>query len=228
MKNSTEFDTVDVDWLGHASVKLEDSDNFTVYVDLWNDVMGEENDEADVVVSTHDHFDHFDKKAIQSIKKRDTVLILTEDSEGDAPEEVQKKIIKPGTSIKARDQRFKGVHAYNLDKFREPDTPYHPKGLSTGVIFELDDLSFYHMSDTDPIPELEDIDEDIDVAFVPVGGKYTMDQEEAIEAINMFNPEKVVPIHYGYVDGTTADVEKLEEDIREKTEAEPVILESNI
>jgi len=227
MKNPAKFDTVEVNWLGHASIKLRDSDGFTVYIDPWSDVMGQENDEADVIVSTHDHFDHFDKNAIQSLKKRDTVLILTEDSEDDAPEEMQKKVIKPGTRIKARDHRFKGVHAYNLDKFREPDTPYHPKGLCTGVVFELDGIKFYHMSDTDPIPELDHIDEDIDVAFVPVGGKYTMDQDEAIEAINMFNPEKVVPIHYGYVDGTTADLERLEEDIREKTEAEPVIVEAS-
>lgn len=186
--------------------------------------MKGEYEDADIIVSTHDHFDHFDKKMIQSLKKRDTVLICTEDSKDEVPEDITYKVIEPNRSVKFKNHRFRGVHAYNLDKFREPDTPYHPKGFCTGVIFEMDGLKFYHMSDTDPIPELEDID-GIDVAFVPVGGKYTMDQEEAIEAIKMFEPEKVVPIHFGQVDGTEADVEKLERSMKLETDSEPVILE---
>lgn len=227
MESNASFDGVEVEWLGHASVKLKDSDGFTVYIDPWSDVMegNREYEKADVIVSTHDHFDHFDKKMVQQLKKRDTVLVCTEESEEEVPEDLSHKVIEPNRSVKVKNHIIKGVHAYNLDKFREPDTPYHPKGFCTGVIFELDGTKFYHMSDTDPIPELEDIDEDVDVAFVPSGGHYTMDQEEAIEAINKFNPQNVVPIHYGHIDETTADTEKLEEDIREETEAEPVILE---
>lgn len=229
MRGSHEFETVNVEWIDHASVKLKGSDGFTVYLDPWSDVMDSINDyeKADVIVSTHDHFDHFDKKAIQSLKKKGTVLVLTEESEEEAPEEPKKKVIRPGSNVKAHDHRFEGVHAYNIDKFREPDTPFHPKGFSTGVIFELDDLTFYHASDTDPIDEMDELaDRDIDVAFMPVGGHYTMDQEEAIEAINKVEPEKVVPIHYGYVDKTSADVEKFEDDVREKTDSEPFVLES--
>ena len=228
MRGSHEFDTVEVDWIDHASIKLKDSDGFTVYVDPWSDVMdaNKEYEKADVIISTHDHFDHFDKKAIQALKKRNTVLILTEQSEDDAPEEMETKVIKPGTSVKARGHRFKGVEAYNVDKFREPDTPFHPKGLCTGVIFELDGLKFYHASDTDPIDEMDKLaDEGIDVAFMPAGGHYTMDQEEAIEAVKKVNPGKVVPIHYGYVDQTTADPEKFREDVERETGSEAVILE---
>lgn len=226
MRGSTDFDTVQVDWIDHATVKLKDSDGFTVYIDPWSDVLDGNEEKADVIISTHDHFDHFDKKAIQALKKKSTVLILTEESEEDAPEEMETKTIEPGTSIKAHDHRFKGVHAYNVDKFREPDTPFHPKGLCTGVIFELDGIKFYHASDTDPIEEMDKLsDEDIGVAFMPVGGHYTMDQEEAIEAINKVEPGKVVPIHYGYVDKTSADTEKFKEDVREETDSEPVVLE---
>lgn len=225
MRGSTEFDTVQVDWIDHATVKLKDSDGFTVYIDPWSDVLDGDEEKADVIVSTHDHFDHFDKKAIQALKKRNTVLILTEDSEDDAPEEMETKVIKPGTSIKAHDHRFKGVHAYNVDKFREPDTPYHPKGLCTGVIFDLDGLTFYHASDTDPIDEMDRLaEENIDVAFMPAGGHYTMDQEEAVEAVKKVKPKKVVPIHYGYIDETTCDTEKFRDDIERETESEAVIL----
>ncbi|MFB6242047.1 MAG: MBL fold metallo-hydrolase [Candidatus Nanosalina sp.] len=222
------FDTVEVDWLGHASLKFEDSDGFRVYVDPWSDVMDDnrEYDKADVIVTTHKHFDHFDKKAIQALKKRGTVVICTEDSEEDVPEDLEAKVIRPNSTVKAKGKRFRGVQAYNVDKFREPDTPFHPKGLCTGVIFELDGVKFYHASDTDPIEEMEDLaGENIDVAFLPIGGHYTMDQDEAIEALKMIQPEKVVPIHYGFVENTSADVGRFEEEVREETDAEPVVIE---
>jgi len=219
------FDGVDVEWFGHASVKLKDSDGFTVYVDPWSDVMGKEEYEgADLIISTHDHFDHFDKKMIQKLKKRDTVLVSTEESMSDVPEDVTSKVIQPDRSVKAKGHRVKGVHAYNVDKFREEDQPFHPKGFCTGVIIELDGTTFYHLSDTDPIPEMDKL-ADIDVAFVPIGGKYTMDQEEALEAIKKFEPGKVVPIHYGTVEGTTADISKFERDLELETNSELVVLE---
>ena len=222
------FDSVEVEFLGHASLKFTDSDGFTVYVDPWSDVMDDnrEYEKADVIVTTHDHFDHFDKKAIQMLKKRGTVVICTEDSEEDVPEDLEARVIKPGSSVKARNRRFRGVEAYNIDKFRSPDQPFHPKGLCTGVIFELEGVKFYHTSDTDPIDEMEKLgDEKIDVAFLPVGGYYTMNQDEAIEAVNMIKPGKVVPIHYGYVDKTDADIEKFREDVEDKTDSEPVVMD---
>ncbi|MFB6145715.1 MAG: MBL fold metallo-hydrolase [Candidatus Nanohaloarchaea archaeon] len=226
MRGSTTFGTVEVDWFDHASLKFKDSDGLVVYVDPWSEVMSGELEKADVIISTHDHFDHFDKKMIQELKKKGTVVVCTEDSEDEVPEDLESKVIKPGRSVKAKGLRIRGVYAYNVDKFREPDTPFHPKGFCTGVIFELDGLKFYHASDTDPIPEMEDLSgEKIDVAFMPVGGHYTMDQEEAIEAINMVNPAKVVPIHYGFVDQTSADVEKFREDVEDSTGSEPVIME---
>jgi len=66
------IESVEIDWLGHATVKLKDSDGKTVYIDPWNDVMESPNEQADLIISTHNHFDHFDKKAIQSLKKKGT------------------------------------------------------------------------------------------------------------------------------------------------------------
>lgn len=221
------FDTVDVEWLGHASVKLEDSDGFTVYIDPWSDIMDDNRnyEKADVIVTTHEHFDHFDKKAIQSLKKCGTVVICTEDSEDDVPQDLEVRVIRPNSSVKANGKRFRGVQAYNVDKFRSPDEPFHPKGLCTGVIFELDGVKFYHASDTDPIDEMQGLsEENIGVAFLPVGGHYTMDQEEAIEAIKMIQPGKVVPIHFGTVDNTEADLGRFKNDVNQETDSEPVIL----
>lgn len=220
------IESVEVDWIGHATVKLEDSDGKVVYIDPWSEVMKNKTGKADLIISTHNHFDHFDKKAIQALKKRSTVLVCTENSISEVPEDLSHKVIKPGTGVDAKGVHIRGVHAYNIDKFREPDTPYHPKGFSTGVIFELDGIKFYHAADTDPIQEMERLwEENIDVAFLPIGGKYTMDQEEVIAAIQMIRPEKVVPIHYGYIDHTDADIEKFKEEVKEKTGAEPLVFD---
>lgn len=221
-----EFGSVSVEWLGHASVKFEDSDGFTVYIDPWSDVMGGNKtyDKADLIISTHDHFDHFDVKAIQRLKKDDTVLVCTAESEEEAPEDIETRVIRPNSTVKAHGHRIRGVHAYNVDKFRSPGEPFHPKGFSTGVIIELDGQKFYHASDTDPVQEMEDLPGDIEVAFLPVGGHFTMDQDEAIEAIEMFEPGKVVPIHFGHIEQTTADMEKFEEDVKGNTGAELVVL----
>ena len=232
MRGSTIFDTVYIDWLGHASVKLQDSDGFTVYIDPWSDLLSDRDfskmDKADIIITTHDHKDHFDVKAIQALKKRETVLVGTEDSKDDVPQDISYDTLKPNRRVKSHGREIRGFHSYNIDKFRSPDVPYHPKGFCVGVMFRMDGLTFYHASDTDPVPEMEQLaDEEIDLAFLPVGGKYTMDQEEAIDAIKMIEPEKVVPIHYGYLDETTCDTEKFSEDVRENTDAEPIIIDRN-
>lgn len=224
-------DGVDLYWLGHASLKLVDSDSFTVYVDPWNEVMQEASEypSADVVISTHDHHDHFDVKAIQAVKKDDTVVICAEESADDVPEDVSYKALAPDRTAKAHKLRVHGVPAHNVDKFRSPDVPYHPAGFGFGAVFALDGVTFYHAGDTDPIPAMDRLAErDIDVAFLPVGGTYTMDQDEAVKAATRIQPDRVVPIHYGTVEETTADVERFADDIREETAADPLVLERQV
>ena len=225
MSSSYTEGSVEATWIGHATVKLVDSDGFTVYIDPWTDLMDYE-DEADVIVVTHDHFDHFDKKAIQQLKKRDTVLVCTSECAEDAPVDVETKVLEEGRSVKAKGIRFKGVPAYNNERFRSPDEPFHPRGQCFGVIFELDGKKFYHASDTDHIPEMSDLkNEKINLAFLPAGGTYTMDQNDAVDAVKDIDPDRIVPIHYGFVDGTTADPGKFEDWVNESTQAKAVILD---
>lgn len=225
MTSSHTEGSVEVTWIGHATVKLEDSDGFTVYIDPWTDLK-DYSDEADVIVVTHDHFDHFDKKAIQQLKKRDTILVCTEDCAEDAPAEMTTKTLEEGRSVKAHGKRFRGVPAYNDERKRENGEPFHPRGQCFGVIFELDGKKFYHASDTDHIPEMKNLkDEKINLAFIPVGGTYTMDQVDAIDAVKDIDPDRVVPIHFGFVEGTSADTEKFGDRVDAATKAKAVILD---
>lgn len=219
-----EFASTEVEWLGHASVKLK-NEGLTIYIDPWNDVMSNEYEDADIIVSTHDHFDHFDPDLIDELSKEDTVVILTEESKDEAPKDLETKVIAPGESVDVKGVRFEGVHAYNVDKFRNENEPFHPKGFCTGIILDLEGTRFYHASDTDPIDEMEAL-ENIDIAFLPVGGYYTMNQEEAVDAVKKFNPRKVVPIHFGTVENTSADPERFKEEVEEETDSEVIVLRS--
>ncbi|MDY6770287.1 MAG: MBL fold metallo-hydrolase [Candidatus Nanohaloarchaea archaeon] len=222
-------DGVEVYWLGHAAVKLVDSDDQAFYIDPWSEVMHEadEHPAADIIVATHDHRDHFDVKAIQAVKKPGTMLVCTEESVEQVPEDVSHKVIAPDRSVTVHGKRIRGVPAYNVDKFREAGVPYHEEGFGVGVVFDVDGVTVYHAGDTDPIPAMAELP-DIDLAFLPVGGTYTMDQDEAVEAVQMVQPERVAPIHYGTIDGTAADVDRFADDVREQTDAEPVVLERQV
>lgn len=227
MEFPTEVNSVDVYWLGHATVRLESVDGFTIYIDPWHEVMQEAAErKADVIIATHDHDDHFDIKALQAIKKRDTIVVCTEESADDVPPDVYYDTLKPNRMVKAHGMQIRGIPAYNVNKFRSPDDPYHPEGFGLGVLFSLDGITFYHAGDTDVIEEMHDLaDEDIEVAFLPVGGTYTMDQDEAINAVQLIQPDQVVPIHYGYLEETTADIDRFQKDVETLTDAEPLILE---
>jgi L-ascorbate metabolism protein UlaG (beta-lactamase superfamily) len=106
-----------------------------------------------------------------------------------------------GEEEKLEGLTVKTVPAYNIDK------PFHPRGSGAGYIIEIDGVKIYHAGDTDFIPEMKEIE--VDVALIPVGGKYTMDLEQAKEALEAIKADKVIPMHYGALPETQADVEKL-------------------
>jgi L-ascorbate metabolism protein UlaG (beta-lactamase superfamily) len=88
------------------------------------------------------------------------------------------------------------VRAYNVNKFREPGVPFHPREADhVGYVVEVDGVRLYFAGDTDQIPEMDEID--CDVALLPVSGTYTMTAEEAAEAAKVLDPIIAVPMHYG-------------------------------
>jgi L-ascorbate metabolism protein UlaG (beta-lactamase superfamily) len=76
----------------------------------------------------------------------------------------------------------------------------HPRGSNVGFVFELGGLTVYHAGDTGRVPEMANLGP-IDVALLPIGGTYTMDETEAADAVNDVRPKVAVPIHYGYATG---------------------------
>lgn len=181
------------------SIKIEKEK--IIYMDTYE--MQEEKHDADIIFITHTHYDHFSLKDIEKVKKKDTVIVGPE-----GIEEVQKigflkeniKIVKPNQSYEIEGIKVETVPAYNLDK------KFHPKENEwVGYILNLQGAKYYIAGDTDDIEEIRNIK--CDVAFIPIGGTYTMDAKEAATLVNVMQPKIVVPTHYGSIVGRKEDAQ---------------------
>lgn len=178
-----------------SSIRIEGSK--LIYLDPYK--RGKASHDADIVFITHSHYDHLDGPSLGNVVKKDTVIVCPESV---AREISAKDIItmKAGQKKEIGDISVEAVPAYNLNK------NYHPKANGwLGYIITMDGVRYYAAGDTDALPELEDID--CDIAFVPVGGTYTMTAAEAAELVNRIGPKVAVPIHYGTIVGRAADAE---------------------
>ena len=145
---------------------------------------------ADVILVTHEHFDHFDRDAIDSLKKDSTQVI--------ANSSVQ-KMLGFGTAMVNGESRAIGkaitldaVPAYNTTVGR---TQFHPKGRDNGYVLTVDSLRIYIAGDTEDIPEMAKL-KDIDVAFLPCNQPYTMTPQQVAKAAKTIKPKVLFPYHY--------------------------------
>jgi L-ascorbate metabolism protein UlaG (beta-lactamase superfamily) len=182
-------------WLGHASVRIVGPP--VIYVDPWK--LADGAPRADLILVTHEHHDHFSPDDINKIAKPSTAYV--------APASVAARLsgavhsVRPGDRLSLQGVDIRAMPAYNIGK------PFHPKSAGhVGYVITLAGRSIYIAGDTDKIPEMSDLK--VDVAMLPVGGKYTMTAEEAAQAANEIRPGVAVPMHFGTVVGGQADAEQ--------------------
>jgi len=193
-----------IHWLGHDSFRLDGSS--TVYIDPWK--LSADAPPADLILVTHDHYDHFSPDDIARVSTPRTTLIgpasVTAEVDG-----VAAVTLCAGETATVGGVTVAAVAAYNIDKFRQPGEVFHPLAAGgLGYIVELDGRRIYHAGDTDAIPEMRDVR--CDVALLPVSGTYVMTAEEAAEACRMISAAAAVPMHYGDIVGTAADAARFE------------------
>jgi L-ascorbate metabolism protein UlaG (beta-lactamase superfamily) len=120
-------------------------------------------------------------------------------------------ILGPGDSITVRGIEVEAVPAYNVDKFRSPGVPYHPKESGhVGLVITMEGQRIYHAGDTDHIPEMADLGI-IGVAILPIGGGPVMTADEAVEAVATMRPKAAIPMHIGRHRGTAEDIATFQE-----------------
>ena len=179
----------------HSSIRIDAGPGAVVYVDPFK-LTGEPHD-ADLVLVTHSHYDHFSPEDIARVVNETTRFVAPASM---AAELSHAELVKPGDKCEPLEGlRVEAVPAYN------PHKKFHPKanGWVGYVVTTLDGTRVYIAGDTDDLPENRKIA--CDIALVPAGGTYTMDAREAAAFVNALKPKVAIPEHYGTVTGSPED-----------------------
>ena len=206
-----DYKGVKITWLGHDGFRIQNGQ--VVYLDPFQIEGG--GPKADLVLVSHEHFDHCNVEDLNKVVTSNTTVVAHAQSKGELSKlkfrEI--KIVKPGDKVKIGDLGIEAVPAYNLNKFSEPGKVFHPKDDGKlGFILAVKGVRIYHTGDSDHIPEMRGIRPDI--ALVPVSGTYVMTSQEAVEAVASIDPKVVIPMHYGAIVGDRRDAEALQKQVK--------------
>jgi L-ascorbate metabolism protein UlaG (beta-lactamase superfamily) len=185
-----------ITFLGHGTLMMTFGGK-TIHVDPYGDVADYGAlPKADLVLLTHEHYDHMDPAALKAILRPDTVIV---GSKACGPKLPRAVILANGDKKTVLGLAIEAVPAYNVAHKRPDGSPFHPKGDGNGYIVAFGDKRVYIAGDTDNTPEMKAL-KDIDVAFLPMNLPYTMAPEQVADAAKAFRPKILYPYHYGDTD----------------------------
>ena len=203
--NVLEHKGIKLTWLGHDGFRIENGQ--VIYVDPFK--IGNMKKKANILLISHEHFDHCNIEDVKKVVTPNTVVVAHAQSRNELAKVKVKevRIVKPGDKFDVNGVTVETVPAYNVNKFREPGKPFHPKeDGKLGFIVTVTGVRIYHTGDSDHIPEMKGIAPDI--ALIPVSGTYVMTAQEAVEAANSIQPKIAVPMHYDAIVGSSKDAEE--------------------
>ena len=176
-----------VTWFRQSAFRLRSESGTSIFIDPWRVPAGA--GPADLILVTHPHHDHYDRKAIAGLSREGTAVVLPRSCASNG-----QNAITPGETFSTAGIRVTAVPAYNQAK------AFHPKGSSwLGYVIEVDGLRVYHAGDTDVIAEMRDLRPDI--ALLPIGGLFAMDWRAGAEAARILKAGLAIPMHYGLLLG---------------------------
>ena len=185
-----------ITFIGHATVMFSFSGK-TIHVDPWGKLADYSKlPKANIVLVTHDHFDHFDRDAIKKGTSDTSVVVLTAEC---AKQGATGIIMKNGDVKTIAGIVIEAVPAYNIASKRPDGQPFHPKGAGNGYIITFGDKKVYIAGDTETTPEMKKL-QGIDIAFLPMNLPYTMTPEMVADAARAFMPKILYPYHFGETD----------------------------
>lgn len=192
----------------HSSIKISKGEK--IYIDPFK--IEKEQHDADIILITHDHYDHYSPEDIEKIITDKTIIV--------APKTVKALskmknvlLVEPNNAYEVKGIKIETIPSYNINK------QFHPKENQwVGYIIEIDGVRYYIAGDTDITNENKQVK--CDVAFVPVGGTYTMTYQEAAALVNIIKPNIAVPTHYGSIVGEKDDGQKFKKLLNSGIECE--------
>ena len=205
----------------HSSIRVAAPDWPVIYVDPFH--FTEEPHDADIILVTHSHFDHFSEADIERVRKDDTIFVMPMEMFLTEDEKIRGALdrlafsdafgMEPNKAIEVLGVLIESVPSYNVNK------PNHPKKNGwLGYLLTVDDTHIYIAGDTD-------INDDVkavccDIAMIPAGGTYTTDAKEAAELVNEIGPEVAIPTHYGDIVGGLDCFDVFKANVREDIRVE--------
>ena len=187
-----------IEVLCHSSIRINKEK--IIYIDPFK--IDKNYNDADIIFITHDHYDHYSEEDINKVKKKDTVIVVPKGMSARLLKQGFKQdyivTVEPYNTYMVKDINLETIPAYNINK------QFHPKENDwVGYVIQINGVRYYIAGDTDVTEENKNVK--CDVAFVPVGGTYTMDSKEAAKLVNEIKPKIAVPVHYGSVVGREQD-----------------------
>ncbi|MFP3982557.1 MAG: MBL fold metallo-hydrolase [Desulfurivibrionaceae bacterium] len=191
-----------IEWLGHDAFRISYGGQI-IYFDPFK--LSPPGPAGDIILVTHEHFDHCSVEDIAGIKKEDTVIV----TEPGAAQKLQGEVVvlKPGEQTTVKGITIEATPSYNIGK------TFHPQANEwLGFIVTVGGCRIYHAGDTDHIPEMKDLK--VDIALLPVSGTFVMTAEEAVQAALDIKPKVAIPMHYGDIVGEQTDADRFAEELQ--------------
>jgi len=194
----------DIHWLGHDTFKIVGEK--VIYTDPFKI---KKKDSADIILITHEHFDHCSPEDVKKIQGPNTLIVATSDCAQKLSGKI--KVVKPGDKVNVEGIEVEAVPAYNTNK------QFHTKDKGgVGYIFTVQGQRIYIAGDTDYIPEMKNFK--VDIALLPVSGTYVMTAEEAVKAALDIKPKVAIPMHYGSIVGSGKDAKRFADSLKGKVD----------
>lgn len=199
--------TMKVTRIGHACVLLEGGKNILVDPFVTGNPAAkltlEQIPKLDYILASHDHDDHFGDDALQLAKRDNATLVAIFD--------ITQRDDVTASGIKTAGMNIGGsFEESGVFVSLAPAVHSSKHGSAVGFVIKMDGKTVYHAGDTALFSDMQLIPElfgGLDLALLPIGGYFTMDEAAAARAVNLLQPKLTVPIHYNTWPTITADTE---------------------
>jgi L-ascorbate metabolism protein UlaG (beta-lactamase superfamily) len=218
--------TMEVRFLGHACFTLSDGDT-TVLIDPFltgnpKAAIAAEDVPATTILLTHGHGDHYGDAVAIAKRTGATVVAITE---------IAREL--EGEGLDVRDTNLGGTAKFDwgtvklVPAWHTSTTPNGTVSSPAGLLIHFEDTVVYHLGDTTLFSDLQLVGKrtPIDIALMCIGGHYTMDRTDAVDAASLIGARTVIPCHYDTFPPIETDAQAFKSDVESATDSNVVILE---